>query len=376
MSNGPKLPPHPHPDWYRKAAKRKLAAMRRHDPGAKLAAAQLAVAREHGFASWRKLIEEIGARQLAASSVEFFDAIRRDDYDRIRAMLASEPKLRDARSPSGQTPLHVAAEINNPDTIKILLSHGADPSSRYGSSTHTALSWAVTTEAFDAAEALVQAGLKPDLFCAAGLGHLEAVRSFFGPDGKLKRNASRTGSSRFAADGTRCPCPPETPREIVSDALYIACRNARVDVAADLLKRDVDVNFRAFLGGTLLHYAYFGGSREIVEMLLAAGADPGLRDAEYDCTPRAFGICVPVSWGLLRHVVLALRADPTLARVQEGRGTPLHEAAREGREEIAKMLLACGADPRALDREGKTPLDRAIDAGHEKLRAILEPAPR
>jgi ankyrin repeat protein len=373
VSNDPKLPPHPDPDWYRKAAKKKLAAMRRHDPGAKLAAAQLSVAREHGFASWRKLIGEIGARQLAASSAELFAAVRRDDYDRVRSLLAVEPRLSNVRSPDGQTPLHVASEINNPDTIKILLAHGADPRSRYGSSMHDALSWAVTTEAFEAAEALVQGGLQPDLFCAAGLGHLEAVRSFFDAGGKLKRNASRTGSSRFASDGSRLPCPPETPREIVSDALYIACRTARVEVAADLLKRDVDVNFRAFLGGTPLHYAHFGRSREIVEMLLAAGADPTLRDAEYDCTPRAFGICVAASWGLFRHVVLALRADPTLARVHDGRGTPLHEAAREGREEIARLLLACGADPHALDPEGKTPLDRAIDAGHERLRAILEP---
>ena len=374
MPTAKTLPPHPHPDWYRKAAKKKLAAMRRDDPAAKLAAAQRAVAREHGFASWRKLIEEIEARRLAASSAEFFDAVRRDDYARIRAMLDTEPKLRDARTPRGETPLHVAAEINNPDTIKILLSHGADPTTTYGGSAHTALSWAVTTEGFEAAEALVRGGLKPDLFCAAGLGHLDTVRSFFDASGKLKRNASRSGSSRFAQDGTRLPCPPRTTREIVSDALYIACRAARVEVVADLLKRDVDVNFRAFLGGTPLHYAHFARSPEIVELLLAAGADPALRDHEFACTPRAFGICVPASWGLVRHVVLALRADPTLARVADGRGTPLHEAAREGHEEIAKLLLACGADPRVRDRDGLTPLELAIAAGHEGMREILRPA--
>src|SRR5690606_8586330 len=49
------LPPRPNLEWLRKAAKKKLAQLRRTQPDAKLADAQLAVAREHGFPSWRKL---------------------------------------------------------------------------------------------------------------------------------------------------------------------------------------------------------------------------------------------------------------------------------------------------------------------------------
>ncbi len=47
----------PNLDWYRKSAKKRLAKMRADNRTAQLADAQLVVAREHGFASWRKLKE-------------------------------------------------------------------------------------------------------------------------------------------------------------------------------------------------------------------------------------------------------------------------------------------------------------------------------
>ena len=111
--------------------------------------------------------------------VELFDAIRRDDVDAVARMLAEDPERAAARTPAGETPLHVAVEQNDPRLIEALLDRGADPSLVYGKSAHTALSWAITVNSFDAAAALVRRGVKPDLFCAAGLGDLEAVRSFF-----------------------------------------------------------------------------------------------------------------------------------------------------------------------------------------------------
>jgi ankyrin repeat protein len=370
MTEG-RLPDRPHPDWYRKAAKARLHTLRETSPDAKLADAQRDVAREHGFPSWRKLIAEVGKRFAAASSKDFFDAIRRDDYDRIRALLEAVPGLVDARTESGETALHVAAEINNPETIRILVAHGGDPKARYGSSAHSALSWAVTTMAFEAAEELVRSGVRPDLFCAAGLGELETVRAYFDATGKVKSGASQTGSSRFGPDGNRLPCPPNTAREVVSDALYIACRNGRAEVVRDLLSREVDLTFRGYLGASLLHWAHFGGSNEVIAMLTAAGADPSARDDGHGYTPRAFGICVPASWGLVGIVIQKLKADPTLALIREGRGGPLHEAAREGHETIVRILLACGADPKAPNDEGKMPLDLAREGGHEGTCALL-----
>jgi hypothetical protein len=46
-------PNRPHLDWYRKAAKQRLSELRKTKPDAKLADAQLAIAPEHCFSSWR-----------------------------------------------------------------------------------------------------------------------------------------------------------------------------------------------------------------------------------------------------------------------------------------------------------------------------------
>jgi ankyrin repeat protein len=52
--------------------------------------------------------------------------------------------------------------------------------------------------------------------------------------------------------------------------------------------------------------------------------------------------------------------------------TALHTAAEGGRFEIARLLLAAGADPERRDRKNRTPRDLAIAAGHAEVAASLE----
>ncbi|MBX7198739.1 MAG: hypothetical protein K1X51_05135 [Rhodospirillaceae bacterium] len=59
------LPYRPHLDHLRKQAKVRLDEMRVSAPEARLADAQLAVAREYGFASWGKLRTEVFRRAAA-----------------------------------------------------------------------------------------------------------------------------------------------------------------------------------------------------------------------------------------------------------------------------------------------------------------------
>jgi ankyrin repeat protein len=379
MSQANKLPARPNLIYLKKLAKEKLVLLRADRPEAKLAEAQLIVAREHGFPSWRKLKVHVETEALQAALKEidadtlqrFFDAIRGGDEAAVSQALDRHPALANARHPDGHTALAAAAEFNHAGIVTLLMKAGADPQQKYGQSAHTPLSWALTVNSFQAADALLRAGVKPDFFCAAGLGEADAVKSFFSKDGKLKNNSSQTGSSRFAADGSRLPRPPETAREIISDALYIACRNGRTEVVKFLLQQNPDLAFRAYMGGTPLHWAYFNGSPQVIQLLLDAGADPSARDDVFQCTPRAFGICVPVSWGIKHRVRESLERDPLLVNILDGRGTPLHEAARTGDVEMIGLLIDAGGDVSLVDGDGKKPVEIALEKNHAAAAELL-----
>jgi len=370
------LPDRPSLEFLKKLAKDTLRDLRRTDAGARLADAQRVVARRHGFTSWGALRAQLDAVSGAGTpdrTSELFDAIKRGDGASMSQLLDADPALAGARDADGQTPLLAAVDAHRANLIPRLLSRGADPHAIYAHSAHTPLSWAVTAESFEAAQALLRAGVEPDLFCAAGLGDVERVRGFFAADGRLKPGASRTGSSRYAADGARLPCPPGSDAEIVADALYIACRTGRLDVVRELLTRGPDLSFRGFAGATALHWAYFAGARAVAALLVRHGADPTLRDPVLGCTPEAFGICAPSSWGWVSKVRQRLAEDRSLVHAVSARGGPLHDAAHAGVLEAVKALLDAGADAGRRNAQGQTALDVArARPAHAGCVAVVE----
>jgi hypothetical protein len=85
-----------------------------------LAAAQLAVAREYGFASWAKLKTEVQARSadLAQLADEFCQASIRDWTGRAARMLAARPELAD---------YNIATALVLGDIAKVRRAIDADP---------------------------------------------------------------------------------------------------------------------------------------------------------------------------------------------------------------------------------------------------------
>jgi len=300
------------------------------------------------------------------------ELIEDGDPEPVRARLEAEPALASTAFEDGSTPLHVAAGEDRPEIVELLVSFGAPLAPRWNGTSHTPLSWAVTCWAFRAAQKLVEKGATPDLFCASGLGLLDRVRAFWVDDRWLP-HPSESGSTRFTSAGAPLPSPPERDLDHVSDALYIACRCDRMEVARFLLDHGADPNWRGYIGGTCLAWAEFSGNAELCRLLRDRGGSDDLRDHEFDATPRAFALMVLAGWGFPKLLTTRLAADPTLVATTGGRGTLLHVAAARGQAQSVRILLGFHADKAAQDAQGRTPADAAAANGHEALAALLKP---
>src|SRR5207247_8254908 len=122
------LPAQPHIDWLKKAAKDHLAELRAHDPSARLHQAQLDVARDYGFPSWRALKAHVDARSLDGQIIAAAKEGRADELD---ALLAQHPaKIAVTGSQWNRPLLHIAAGEGHLGCVDVLLRRGFDIGAR------------------------------------------------------------------------------------------------------------------------------------------------------------------------------------------------------------------------------------------------------
>jgi len=124
-------------------------------------------------------------------------------------------------------------------------------------------------------------------------------------------------------------------------------------------------------GFSALHYpAFFGGpgSADTARALLAAGADASARSAN-DFWVLPLHSAAAGAHAEIVEVLLAAGAEPS-PRQRHG-WTPLHAAAQNGDARSLEALLAAGADPGLTNDEGQSAADVAGAAGHANLAVRL-----
>lgn len=112
-------------------------------------------------------IPQARAEVLGAHDAAVHDAARLGTGAQVAAILKAEPAMRDARTNSGATPLHLAA--TNPDlsALKTLIAAGADANARDNEGI-TPLHMAAYTQKAEHAQLLLEAGADPAIRSNAG----------------------------------------------------------------------------------------------------------------------------------------------------------------------------------------------------------------
>jgi ankyrin repeat protein len=142
-------------EYLKKLAKERLTLMRERNPSAKLAEAQLAIARQYGFSSWRALKAEMDLRR-APNVAGFTRACAAGDLNTLRDLLQKDPALSRERVAGGTTGLHVA--VRHPEAVRLLIEDGADPNARDVGDNATPLHFAAGAGILESVRILLDAG--------------------------------------------------------------------------------------------------------------------------------------------------------------------------------------------------------------------------
>jgi ankyrin repeat protein len=293
-----KLPERASLEYLKKLAKDRLHELRQTDPHTKLAAALLAVARDHGFPSWRALKIEVEQRQTTTAAV-FFDACAKGDIAVLRDLFAQDPSLVNLTNPaaqhSGWTGLHTAAQRGKLDVVRLLLQHGADPNAREAGDNTYPLHWAAAARHVETARALLDAGT--DVHGFGDLHELDAIgwaTFFHAPDGApgdhpevasllLERGARHHIFSAISVgDLDLIQHVVEQNADALSrrmsrfehgrTPLHLAIIRKRYDILDLLIELGADLEAEDANGHSALSFALMQGDREAINRLNAAGA--------------------------------------------------------------------------------------------------------
>lgn len=152
-------------------------------------------------------------------------------------------------------------------------------------------------------------------------------------------------------------------------ALMLAANYNHPAVVAALLKSGATVNTKDASGWTALLFAANQGSLDCARLLVEGGAD---LHAQTFFGKTALHLASAAGHAAVVTYLLDRTGSPDSKVATHGR-TPLMAAVRHGREDVAEVLLARGANPNLGDRAGNTALMSAASRGSLLLvRSLLE----
>ncbi|MDF1794932.1 MAG: ankyrin repeat domain-containing protein [Coxiellaceae bacterium] len=260
----------------------------------------------------------------------------------------------------GVTPLMHAAQKGRMEVVEYLLAESADISAkdRYGWTAfdHAVRNNIMTPELLKklhSPEQNINSGPITPLICVAANGNVEVAEYLLANGAKLELTDSR-GDTAFHIAVKRNPVGVE-----LLEKLWLS--------GMDIDKGESGL----FAGRTPLMHAAMNANVEVMDYLLAKGADITVADGNGDT---AFNYAF---WSKHESVELLEKLSYPGQDINRGPFTPLMHAAANGNVEVMDYLLANGADLTKTDRCGRTAFGNAVRHNHlnpEQLEKLWSPA--
>ncbi len=294
------------------------------------------------------------SRQSSPLDERLHRAVKEDDAERARLLIAQRADVNGRDRFWGRTPLHFAAEQGRHELAGLLIAHGADVNARDAQGM-TPLHLAAHNGRTKIVESLITDGA--DVNARGDLGHTPLHEAIAGEHLQAALELVEA----------------QHPELGHNDDLYWELEEKfepqiMIEIVKILLTSGADANVKDDLDGTALSDALMmSAPLEVIKMLLAHGADPGMKDDD--------GVTIlheAVShYNDLEVVALFLDHGTNVNVRDKYRQTPLHEAAWLGDREMVELLIARGATVNAKDRNGDTPAHVAAFNGYVQLLSLL-----
>jgi ankyrin repeat protein len=226
-----------------------------------------------------------------------------------------------------------AAKNGNLEVVRSLIKAGADPNQAAADGS-TAVHWAVHDDNLPILNELLAAGARPNNFTRYKIAPLTL--------------AAQNGNAAIVERLLDAGADPDTASEEGQTALMTAARNGSVEVVRALLKRGAQVDLReSFRGQTALMFAAGEGNTDAATLLLEFGAKLNER-SKGGYTPLLFA----VRNNRIETVKLLLEHGANVKdKIPDGTSA-LSMAILNADFDLAALLLDSGADPNVPDPRG------------------------